>query len=99
MRHGIENVLVFTADNVDLLSASRIQFWIKQRNGIFLQYIPQIIDNSSFRVTIPYDDAMKLSEGDAEVQLALVTEGGTKLASDVEHICIKRLIKEGGYNG
>lgn len=99
MRQRLENVLVFTTENVDLSTASKLEFYLKQRNGTFLEYVPEIIDNTSFRVTIPYEDAMELSEGTAEVQLALTTEGGTKLASDIKNVRIKRLIKEGGYDG
>ena len=99
MRQRLENVLVFNTENVDLLTASKLEFYLKQRNGTFLEYVPEIIDNTSFRVTIPYEDAMELSEGTAEVQLALTTEGGSKIASNVRNIRIKRLIKAGGYDG
>ena len=99
MRHGIENVLVFTTENVDLSTASKLEFYLKQRNGTFLEYVPEIIDNTSFRVTIPYEDAMELSEGTAEVQLALTTEGGTKIASTIINCKVARLLKESGYNG
>jgi hypothetical protein len=99
MRQRLENVLVFNTENVDLSTATKLEFYLKQRNGTFLEYVPEIIDNTSFRVTIPYEDAMELSEGTAEVQLALTTEGGSKIASNVRNIRIKRLIKAGGYDG
>ena len=99
MRQRMENTLQFNVEGIDLTGATNLEFYIKQRSGEFYQYTPSITSSSTIEVYIPFEDAMKLSVGTAECQLALTTANGTKVATKVGTVRVGELLKESGYDG
>lgn len=99
MRQRIANGLSVEVVGLDLTGATNLEFYIKQRDGTFFQYTPIIVDSSNIQVNIPFDDAMKLSVGAADCQLALTTADGAKVATEIGSISVGGLLKESGYDG
>lgn len=98
MREKIENRLKITCDDVDLTGATNIEFYVKQ-GRFFRSYTPDVLSSSEMTVIIPFDDAMELRGGEAQLQFAFTDADGTPRASDVVIKDVGDLLKEVGYNG
>ena len=96
MRQRIENQLIVTVDGTDLTQVSSPVFWIRQ-NYLLLEYVPEVIDSRTMRVTIPVSDTVRLHTGPAEVQFAFTDADGVPDASDVVRLSVDGLLKETGY--
>ena len=57
----IRNVLTITCQDVNFLSASNIEVYVKQ-DGFFASYVPTVLDATSVSVTIPLADAKRLND-------------------------------------
>lgn len=96
MRQRIENYLFVGVEGVDLTTVKNLVFWVKQLS-VFLEYSPEVVDSSTLMVHIPKEDAMKLWDSNAEMQLAFTDSDGRPMASDIVCMSVKRLLKEAGY--
>lgn len=93
----IENVLMVNIDNINLLTAQNIEFYVKQGN-LFFEYTPKVISENEMLVTIPYDDAMKLNTGDISMQCAFTDANGNALCTGIIKTTANGFLKEAGYN-
>lgn len=59
----IESTLRFEVEGVSLLGGSKYELYLKQPFGVFYQFTPEIINENTFDVTIPYEAAMELTTG------------------------------------
>ena len=97
MREKIENQLKITCEDINLTEISNIEFYVKQF-VFFGCYTPTVISPTEMTVTIPFEDAKKLKDGNAELQFAFVDENGNPKASEVVTIKVGDLLKEVGYD-
>ena len=98
MRRRIENRVVITCEDVDLTTLSELEFYVKQ-GYLFFQYTPEVVSASEMVVTVPLEDAMKLSRQPVQLQFAYLDEDGHPDASNVVTCDVGELLKEAGYNG
>lgn len=105
MKSKIRNDLVVTVDGVDLTTISKPEFYIRQANNFF-QYIPEIVDDKTMVVHIPFEDAMQLTpkknvnglkSPPCMVQFAFTKDNGAPDYSDKLEIEVEDLLKTEGY--
>lgn len=96
MRAKIENSLSVEVTGVDLTSASKLEFYVRQ-GCVFWLYKPTVIDENHLLVKIPYEDAMQMKPVGALLQLALTDGDGNKQATDIVPMPVRELLKEAGY--
>ena len=93
----IRNVLTITCQDVNFLSASNIEVYVKQ-DGFFATYTPTVLDATTMAVSIPLADAKKLNAKHfVKVQFALTNTNGDPLASNVLELSVREFLKEAGY--
>ena len=56
----IESTLRFEVEGVSLLGGSKYELYLKQPFGVFYQFTPEIINENTFDVTIPYEGRWSL---------------------------------------
>lgn len=93
----MQNQLKVTCEDVDLTEVSNIEFYVRQFVHFF-SYTPSVISSTEMTVTIPFEDAKKLKDGEVKLQFAFVDKNGVPNASDVVTAFVGDLLKEGGYN-
>lgn len=99
MREKIENRLTITIDgDLDLTKATKLKIYIRQ-GYTYLEYAPSVVDATTLSVTVPYVDAMRLTDTAAQVQLVCRGEAGEAIASDVLTVPVDQLLSEEGYSG
>lgn len=96
MRQRMKNSLHISVKGVDLLTASKIEFYLRQ-GSFFRQYTPSVISSEEMLVQIPFEDAMKLAGGECRVQFALTDGNGNPVATDPKTVPVDVLLKEAGY--
>lgn len=93
----IRNNLTITCQDVNFLSASDIEVYVKQE-GFFAAYTPTVLDATSMLVSIPLADAKRLSaRHTVKIQFALTNTNGDPLASNVIELSVREFLKEAGY--
>ena len=97
MREKIKNNLKITCTDIDLNTITHIEFYVKQLK-FFGCYTPVIISSNEMVVTIPFEDAKKLKQGEVELQFAFTDSEGNHDASDVVKTKVDDLLKEAGYD-
>lgn len=98
IRQKIDNTIRLSCREVNFLTSSNIEIYLRQNNRFF-QYQPSsVLSRTELELTIPFNDAMKLTLGEARLQIALTDEDGNSIASDLIDIEIKELLKDTGYN-
>lgn len=98
MRQKIANALSIEVEGADLLTASKLEFYVRQ-GCLFFQYAPSVVDETHLLVQIPFEDAMQLKANQqALLQLALTDSGGNRQAADIVSVPVKDLLKEAGYD-
>lgn len=98
MRRRIRNVIQIEVEGVSLEGATDLEFYIRQGHGLCRCYVPTIIDNTHIEVDIPYEDAMKFMHTTASIQLAFTNMVGYPVATEIETIPVRELLKEEGYD-
>lgn len=103
MLQRIKSNLLLTVKNsdgtlVDFSKASNILFSLKQQHGIYLEF-PALLVEEKLLVTVPYEDAMKLTTSPTKAQLYWTDEYNHKRATTVCNISVEELIREVGYDG
>lgn len=98
LRRRIHNTVQIEVDGASLKGATNLEFYIRQRNGVFFSYVPRIVDESHIEVDIPFEDAMKLRASEARIQLAFTNASGYSVATEDESILIGDLLKDDGYD-
>ena len=99
MRTKIENTLIINVCGIKLSETQKIEFYLKQGDNFF-QYTPQVINDKSMTVTIPFDDAKKLLPTvKAKLQFAFTDNDGNTGASDIVEMLVRDLLKTEGYEG
>ncbi len=98
MRRRIQNVVRIEVDGASLEGATNLEFYIRQRNGVFFSYTPTIIDENHIEVEIPFEDAMELRLAEAQIQLAFTNSSGYPVATEIELIFVGDLLKDDGYD-
>lgn len=93
----MQNQLKITCEDIDLNTVSNIEFYVRQFVNFFC-YKPSIVSSTEMTVTIPFEDAKKLNDGEVKLQFAFVDKNGVPRASDVVTVQVGDLLKEGGYN-
>ena len=89
--------VTLTAD-MDLLTASDSQVFIRQRDVQLKFDIPSAVSDTEIQFGIPYEKAMLLEKGNAEIQVAWTDANNTPRNSKKKTIQIDELIYEGGYD-
>lgn len=97
IREKIQNQLKITCEDIDLTEISNIEFYVRQFVSFFC-YTPSVLSSTEMTVTIPFEDAKKLKDGEAKLQFAFVDKNGVPRASDIVTVSVRDLLKEGGYN-
>ena len=97
MRERIKNTLHVEVEGIDLTTVRDIELYVRQGRGFRAMYRPQVLSATELLLVIPYEDAMQLSNGASELQLAFVDAGGTPRASEPTSEDVGRLIWEEGY--
>ena len=97
MRQRMENDLSVTVAGVDLTTVTGLVFWVRQEK-VFLEYVPEVADSGTMLVHIPKEDAMRLWEGNVDMQFAFTAQDGRPLASEIVQMSVGRLLKEAGYD-
>ena len=97
IREKIQNQLKITCEVIDLTEITNIEFYVRQFMT-FLCYTPSVLSSTEMTVTIPFEDAKKLKDGEVKLQFAFVDKNGVPNASDVVTVSVHDLLKEGGYN-
>lgn len=97
MREKIKNTLKITCDDVDLTTLRNIEFYVKQ-SGFFGEYKVSVTSAHEMVVDIPFEDAMKLRPGKANLQFAFTDAQGVPDASNVLAVDVRDLLKEVGYD-
>lgn len=93
----IRNNLIITCNDVNFLSATSIEFYIRQ-DDFFATYTPTVLDATTMAVSIPLADAKKLNAKHVvKVQFALTNTNGDPLASNVLELSVREFLKEAGY--
>lgn len=85
------------SEDVDLLSASKIQVFVTQGSQEFVYDITTPVSDNEIDVLIPYDDAMKLNQGAVKVQVVWTDSAGTPRNTKPKTINVAELIYSGGY--
>ena len=93
----VKNTLSITVDGAEFLTARNIEFYVKQRSTFF-QYTPEVISDTQIMVTIPYEDAMKLSDHDVYLQLAYTDQNGNVVVTEKKTYSVSVFLKEAGYD-
>ena len=93
----VKNTLSITVDGAEFLTARNIEFYVKQRSTFF-QYTPEVISDTQIMVTIPYEDAMKLSDHDVYLQLAYTDSNGNVVVTEKSVCPVSAFLKEAGYD-
>lgn len=97
MRKRIQNQLSITCKGVDLTAVTKIEFYVRQA-GLFRTYMPDVVDANHMTVVIPFEDAMRLSQGKAKLQFAFVDANGNPQATDIIEVSVHDFLKEAGYD-
>ena len=97
MTEKIENLIKVTCDEVDLTTITNIEFYVSQIT-FFETYEPIVVSPSEMVVKIPFEDAMRLTDGDVSLQFAFTDADGNHRASDIVKTNVSRLLKEDGYD-
>ena len=97
MREKIQNTLKIGCDGIDLTTLSNIEFYVWQQT-FFGCYAPTVLSSTEMVVIIPFEDAMKLREGQVELQFAYTDANGVPDASDISNVSVERFLKEAGYD-
>ena len=97
MREKIRNQLKITCYGIDLTEVSNIEFYVKQLK-FFGRYNPIVLSSTEMAVTIPFEDAKQLKNGEAELQFAFTDKDGNPDASDLVAVKVGELLKESGYD-
>lgn len=98
MRERIKNSIYVEVEGVDLTTISNVEFYVRQKPEFYEKYPVNIASASEMVVTIPFEDAMRLTTGPAQLQFAFVDERGTPRASDIVVEDVGRLLAKEGYN-
>ena len=85
------------SEDVDLLSASKIQVFVTQGSLEFVYDIPVAVSDTEIDVEIPYADAIQLGKGAIKVQVAWTDTGGTPRCTKPKTISVDEFIYSGGY--
>ena len=85
------------SEDVDLLTASKIQVFVTQGSQEFVYDITTPVSDTEIDVQIPYADAMKLNQGAVKVQVAWTDSAGTPKNTKPKSINVAELIYSGGY--
>nr|DAJ54963.1 MAG TPA: hypothetical protein [Caudoviricetes sp.] len=105
MKSKIRNDLAVTVDGVDLTTISKPEFYVRQANKFF-QYTPEIVDEKTMVVRIPFEDTMQLTpkkivnglkSPPCMVQFAFTRENGTPDYSEKLEVDVEDLLKTEGY--
>lgn len=97
MREKIKNTIHITCTGIDLTTVTNIEFYVRQVN-FFGCYSPTVISPSDMVVVIPFEDAYKLKQGNANVQFAYTDENGVPQATESNTVSVGELLKEKGYD-
>ena len=97
MREKIKNQLKITCEDIDLTEVTDIEFYVKQF-AFFGCYTPSVLSPTEMTVSIPFEDAKKIKNGEAKLQFAFTDKNGIPRASDVVVKSVNELLKEGGYD-
>lgn len=97
MIQRIGNTLRVEVEGGSLEGATDLEFYIRQWGGIYIELTPTVVDDTHIDVEIPYDEAMKLSSTQAQLQLAFTSAAGMPCATDVLTVPVGELLKEAGY--
>ena len=93
----VKNTLSITVDGAEFLTARNIEFYVRQ-GSTFFEYIPEVISDTEIVVTIPYEDAMKLSSFDVYLQLAYTDSNGNVVVTEKSACTVSVFLKEAGYD-
>lgn len=85
------------SEDVDLLSASKIQVFVTQGSLEFVYDIPVAVSDTEIDVEVPYADAIQLSRGAIKIQVAWTDSGGTPRCTKPKTISVDEFIYSGGY--
>ena len=98
MRRGIRNYISVRVKDMDLTTCSNLKFYVEQ-DGTTFDYSGTINydDTEVMRVEIPKEEAVMLSKGLAQVQVALTDAGGVPRSHDPIRINIGDFLEETGY--
>lgn len=99
MHQKIQSTLRFNVEGLSLTGVTKPEFYFRQRAGSFFQYVPEIINENTIDVSVPFDDAMELMTGEVMCQLALTSANGTPLMTPWITIPVDECLKRGGYRG
>lgn len=82
---------------LDLTGATKILLVIKQRFGQYVELPAEFIEKNLV-ATLPYEEAMKLTDSPAEIQLLWVDSEGNPRATKAKQIPVDKLLREAGYD-
>ena len=95
----IANIVSLTlAEDMDLLTATNIQVFLRQKSVQLKFDVPSAVSDTEIQFGIPYEKAMFLEKGNAEIQIAWTDANNTPRNSKPKTISVNELIYEGGYN-
>lgn len=97
MIQKIQNTLTIGCDEIDLTSVSQLEFYVRQ-GGLELVYTPEVIDEHSMMVTVPFEDALALKPSPVRMQFTFVDANGNPRASEIVQRPVGELLKEAGYD-
>ena len=102
MLQRIESKLVLSVrkgrngELIDFSNARNILFCVKQQYGVYMEF-PAKYTDGKLLVTIPYEEAMKLTTSPTKGQLCWTDEDGNRKASLATPLCVEELLREAGY--
>ena len=96
MREKIKNYLHIEVTGLDLTEVTDLEFYVRQ-GAQFWQYKPTVVSGTEMTVSIPFEDAMLLRKGFAQLQFAF-KRNGVPDASEIDTVPVGVLLKEAGYN-
>lgn len=85
------------SEDVDLLTASKIQVFVTQGSLEFVYDITAPVSDTEIDVMIPYADAIQLGKSAVKVQAAWTDSGGTPRCTKPKTISVDEFIYSGGY--
>lgn len=97
MRERIRNELHIEVEGVDLTTVRNIEFYVRQGKCFFETYPVSVVSATEMVVSIPFEDAMRLTSSMASLQFAFVDANGTPRASEVAAEPVNVLLKKAGY--
>lgn len=106
MIQKIQNRLILTVKNrlptgkleeLDMTGATDIILSIKQKFGQYVELTAALVDDKIL-VTLPYEEAMKLTPSPTEIQLMWTDKDGNPRATKAKSIPVDKLIREAGYD-